>query len=353
MTKPVLLVAAGVLAVGGAAGLWNSQRHASATAPVTAGAKVSASVPIRRHEGWGSRLRLHAMADVAQALGISTATLKTDLQSGDSIATIAAKNHVAVTTVENALLADAKSAIQSAVSAGKMTAAQASTVEAGLGSRIDAWVTASPRSGPLHFGMGPRMGMQRALLSDTATALNMTKTALRKDLQSGQSPAAISTAHGSSAAALISALESDATAALQKQVAAGTLTSTQETALQTMLPQQITAWVNATPGHWMSGGPKGFMPIAMGSLIQDAAAALNMPPSTLESDLRAGQTLAGIAGPTRVASLESTLVKDATADIQSAEQAGRLTAPMASQIESHLTQMVDHMVTMAGHPPTP
>lgn len=346
MIKPLLLAAAGVLAVGGAAGLWTSQHPAFAAAPVTASAKAGANGT--GHHWQGHRMGRRMMADLAQALGISTATLRLDGQSGESIAAIAGQNHVTVANVENTLLSDAKSAIQSEVSAGKMTAAQATKLETRLGSRIDAWVAAPAGSLLFHVGRGPRMGFRRALLRDTASTLNMSTTALRQALQAGQSPGAIAKAHGSTAAALASALESDITAALQKKVSAGAITSTQEANRQAALSQDIAVWVNGVVEPQRPG--PGFMPIAMGGLMRDAASALNMPTAALEKDLRSGQSLAAIAGSDRVSTLESTLLKKAKQDIQTAEKSGRLNPQMASRLDSHLSQMVDHFVTGSGHP---
>lgn len=346
MTKPLLLAAAGVLAVGGAAGLWTSQHPAYAAAPVTASAKTGAHMT--RHHWLGHRMGGRVMSDLAQALGMSTATLKSDLQSGESIAAIARGNHLAITTVENTLLGDAKSAIQSAESAGKITATQASKLEAHLAPHIDRWVTAPAGSPVLHGGIGPRLGLRRAFLRDAAITLNMSPAAFRQALQAGQSPAAIAEAHGSTAAALTSALESDITAALQKKVAAGTITSTQEAKRQAALGQVISSWIN---GVAAARRPvPGFIPIAMGSLMNDAASALNMSTAALAADLSSGQSLAAIAGPTRLSALESTLLKDARADIQTAVKSGRLNPQMASRLESHLSQRVDRFVTGSGHP---
>ncbi len=347
MTKPLLLAAVGVLAVGGAAGLWTSQHPALAASPVTASVK-KADAHMTRHHWLGHRMGGRVMSDLAQALGLSTATLKSDLQSGESIAAIARGNHLAITTVENTLLGDAKSAIQSAESAGKITATQASKIEAHLAPHIDRWVTAPAGSPVLHGGIGPRHGFRRSFLRDAASTLNMSPTAFRQALQAGQSPAAIAEAHGSTAAALTAALESDVTAALQQKVTAGTITSTQEAKRQAALGQVISSWVNGVAGPRRPG--PGFIPIAMGSLMNDAASALNMSSAALAADLSSGQSLSAIAGPTRLSALESTLLKDARADILTAVKSGRLNPQIASRLDSHLSQRIDRFVTSSRHP---
>lgn len=89
---------------------------------------------------------------IATTLGITVATLETRLAAGDSLATIAGGNTSALIT---ALVANASSKIDAAVTAGKITAAQATTFKANLTAQITAMVNAT---GGMGRGIGRGMG---------------------------------------------------------------------------------------------------------------------------------------------------------------------------------------------------
>ena len=354
MTKPLLLVAAGVLAAGGTAGALSINHPVSAASGMTASAaKIAAKTPSEVHHGWGhSAFMGLAMTDVANTLHISTAMLMADFKAGDSIATIAKQNNVNVTTVESTLLSDAQTAIQSAVTSGHLTSAQASKIEAHLSSRIDAMVTQPPRHRMWHGAMGPRMGLEGGLVKDVASTLKISTATVIADLKAGDSLATIAANNNSSASALITALVHSATAKLQSAVSSGKLTQAQATAIEGGLTKQITTLVNQAPLRMPQGHHFGAFGMG-GGLVKDAATALDMPVSTLQRDLQSGQSLASIAGSSQVSSLESTLVQDVTANIQSAVKAGQMSSTLATKLESHLTQMIDGFVMGTSHPGGP
>ncbi len=353
MRKSWLLVSAGVVAVGGTAGALSLNQPASAASGLRAGsAQLRSKADWGHHRGWGGPFMRQALGDVATALNISPATLQSDLQAGDSIASIAQTNNVNLTTLEGTLLTDAKNAIQGAVTAGHLSQAQATKIEAHLSSRIDAMVTHSPRQFMRRQMRGPgMMGLARGLMADAASVLKISPTTLQSDLRSGESLATIAQNNHSSASALVIALVSAATSKLQGAVSSDKLTQAQATKIEGGLTQRITTLVNQTPPLLPPGHR--FGAVAMGSLINDAATALNMPVSTLQSDLMSGKSLAAIAGPSRVSSLESALVQDASTAIQSAVKSGQVNSAMATKIESHLPQMIDRFVTGTGHPGGP
>lgn len=85
---------------------------------------------------------------IATTVGISVATLETRLAAGDSLATIAGAKTSALIA---ALVAEETKEIDAAVAAGKITAAQATTLKANLTIRITAMVNGAG-------GMGGGMG---------------------------------------------------------------------------------------------------------------------------------------------------------------------------------------------------
>ena len=88
---------------------------------------------------------------IATTLGITVATLDSRLAAGDSLATIAGAKTAALIT---ALVAQETTEIDAAVTAGQITAAQATTLKANLTAHITAEVNGT---GGMGGGMG-RMG---------------------------------------------------------------------------------------------------------------------------------------------------------------------------------------------------
>jgi len=82
---------------------------------------------------------------VAKAIGITEADLDTALQGGTSVADVAKAHNVAVQTVIDALVADGRTEIAAAVTAGTMTQAQADTELANLTQRVTDQVNGTSR----------------------------------------------------------------------------------------------------------------------------------------------------------------------------------------------------------------
>ena len=103
---------------------------------------------------------------ITDTLGITAADLQTRLQAGDSLATIAgAKKDALIAAIVAAKTKD----IDAAVTAGKLTAAQATTMKANLKDHVTKMVEATPGKGPRmdgdndgDMGMGPNMGPNMA-----------------------------------------------------------------------------------------------------------------------------------------------------------------------------------------------
>lgn len=87
---------------------------------------------------------------IAATIGKTTAEIQTALAAGSSLATIAGNKTAALIA---ALVADETKQIDAAVAAGKMTAAQATTLKAGLTAHVTAEVNA------VRPAMGPGAGM--------------------------------------------------------------------------------------------------------------------------------------------------------------------------------------------------
>ena len=114
---------------------------------------INAAITAARaaHQDQGDTEHAAKLQFIATTLGIDVATLKTRLAAGDSLATIAGPKTAALIT---ALIADVTKRIDEAVTAGKITAAQALTLKANLTAQVTAMVN---NTGGMHFGFGEGM----------------------------------------------------------------------------------------------------------------------------------------------------------------------------------------------------
>jgi hypothetical protein len=91
-----------------------------------------------------------ALGAVAKALDMSEADLRAALQSGKSVADVAAEKGVDVQKVIDAAVAAASARIDQAVAAGNLDSAAAAKLKAALNERMTAFVHGR------HPGAGPR-----------------------------------------------------------------------------------------------------------------------------------------------------------------------------------------------------
>jgi hypothetical protein len=101
----------------------------------------------------------------AKAIGVDTSTLLDALRNGKSIADVAKEHNVSVATVEQAMLDSAKTKLDAAVKAGKLTSDQEAKLLDGLKQGIDAFVNGTaPKSAPgfgfRHSGSVPGFGFR-------------------------------------------------------------------------------------------------------------------------------------------------------------------------------------------------
>ena len=116
------------------------------TAALAAAAPVKPLNPIGKMGG-ENKAALEAV--ITSTLGITAADLQAARVAGKSLATLAGEKKAALIT---ALVNFHTSEIDAAVTAGKLTAAQATTAKTGLTARVTAMVESVP--GPRHGGMG-------------------------------------------------------------------------------------------------------------------------------------------------------------------------------------------------------
>ena len=104
-----------------------------------------------REHGFGHFGFLGKLDAATTYLGLTEDQLRTQLESGKSLAQIAKDQGKSVSGLVDALVNAAKSKLDAAVAAGRLTQAQANDMLNGLRNRIDSLVNSTPGSRP-HFG---------------------------------------------------------------------------------------------------------------------------------------------------------------------------------------------------------
>ena len=120
---------------------------------------LAAAAPVRGIDKPGKGMgllgedRAAAEALISKTIGVDTATIRTRVAAGESLGAIAGAKRAELITV---LVAEATKRIDAAVTAGKMTAAQATSLKAGLTAHLTAEVDqVGGKRGP---GMGGKEG---------------------------------------------------------------------------------------------------------------------------------------------------------------------------------------------------
>ena len=136
-----------------------------------------------------------------------------------------------------------KDQVEAAVTAGKLTRAQADAIEAKIAAGQGLGFGGHLRGGPGGPGGGMR-GIFGPSLTAASTYLGLTEAQIRTQLQAGKTLADIATAQGKTAAGLVDALVTAETAQLDQAVKAGHLTAAQEQTILGQLKQRVTDAVN-------------------------------------------------------------------------------------------------------------
>lgn len=209
------------------------------------------------HDGFGFGFALHdggGLAAAATYLGLTPAELRTQLSNGKSLADVAKAQNKSVSGLVDALTADAKTKLDAAVKAGRLTQSQADDMLAELKSHLTDFVNGN---GPhLRMHVGPPDG--GAKLDGAAAYLGITEEQLRSELANGKTLAQVAKAHGKTAAGLVDALVADVQKKLDAAVKAGKLTQSEADSMAAELKSHITDLVNGKFPAPPFGGPEGF-----------------------------------------------------------------------------------------------
>jgi hypothetical protein len=194
-------------------------------------------------------------------LGLTAAELRTQLESGKTLAEIAKAQGKTVTGLTDAIVADAKARLDAAVADGRLTSAQAASMLADLKSHVDDMVNST---GPGPRGHGPGGGPVD--FGAVADFLGITAAQVRTELEAGKSLADVAKAQGKTVAGLQDAIVAAATKKLDAAVADGRLTAAQKAEMLTRLEADVDDIVDRSgppprgPGHHGPGFAPGSSP---------------------------------------------------------------------------------------------
>ena len=194
------------------------------------------------------------VAAIASILKLTEAELKTQVQSGKTLAQIATAQGVDIKLVVDAIVADMKSHIADEVKSGEITQAQADTKLADVTAKATERVNnVRPARGEGMRG-GPK-GPGRNVAA-IASVLKLTEAELKTQVESGKTLAQIATAQGVDVKLVIDAIVTDMKSHIAEEVASGELTQAQADAKLADATTKVTEMVNTVQparGEGMQG----------------------------------------------------------------------------------------------------
>lgn len=199
---------------------------------------------------------------------------------------------------------------------------------------------------------------RKSPIAVAATALGMTEAELVAELQAGKSIADVASAKGISVDTVIDALYADLKAHIDAHVAEGKITQEQADAKLADAKTRITAMVNtaglpAGKGHSGKGGHMGHRG-APKFATEDLAKVLGLSLDELNTELKAGKTLAQIAESKNVSidKVKDQLLADYTAKEQAEVAEGKHTQEEVdakiAEFETRLDDIVNGVRPMKG-----
>ena len=195
-------------------------------------------------------LGVDLLQQAAGVIGVSTTTLRADLRDGQTVADVAAANGKTAQDVVTALTSDLTTAIDKAVSDGRLTSAQASQLTSHLTQMLTDFVNSPmPAGGPGH---APAAG-EGAALQAAAKAIGVSAATLASDLRTGQTVAAVAATHNVSASSVEKAVVTAVDSRIQELVSSGRLTAAQASTLTAQASQRVDTWVTETYPGWPFG----------------------------------------------------------------------------------------------------
>ena len=196
------------------------------------------------------------VAAIASVLKLTEAELKTQVQSGKTLAQIATTQGVSVQSVIGVLVTDMQAHIAQEVASGKITQAQADTKLAGVTAKATERVNSvQPARGEGMRGGPKGPGKNVAAI---ASVLKLTEAELKTQVQSGKTLAQIATAQGVDVKLVVDAIVADMKSHIADEVKSGELTQAQADTKLAGVTAKATERVNSVqPARGEGNGPRG------------------------------------------------------------------------------------------------
>jgi predicted DNA-binding protein YlxM (UPF0122 family) len=211
-----------------------------------------------RHGGHGP---MQNLASVATALNMSEADIRTQLDSGKSLADIATAQNVSVQSVVDAVVADMRAHVATEVASGEITQTEADAKLADVVAHATDMVNGVRPAGMpegMAGGMGGR-GPSPESITAIAKVLNVTEAQLQTEVQSGKSLADIAAAQNVSVQSVIDAVVTQMKSHIAGEVASGEITQAEADAKLTDVTARATDMVNGVRPAGMPGDKVGGM----------------------------------------------------------------------------------------------
>jgi len=207
-------------------------QSATPTPPATSSAPLKPGP--RGQFGLGRHNGKSLISATASVTGLTEQEVATELQSGKSLAQIAESKGKTADEVVAAARTQLQDALTQAVTAGRLTQAQADVTLADFDQTASQIVSDTTLGQRLGSGRGPGRGgfgggrhNGKSLISATASVTGLTEQEVATELQSGKSLAQIAESKGKTADEVIAAARTQLQDALTQAVTAGRLTQAQ------------------------------------------------------------------------------------------------------------------------------
>ena len=199
---------------------------------------------------------------VAKALNMSEADLRAALVDGKSVADLAAEKKVDLQTVINAVMAEAKTRLDAAVSSGQITQERADQMLVNMAQMVPEHLNQpfAPGNGMMGSGLNWGPGFERGfdMLTTVAKTLDMADADLLSAVQDGKTIATIAKDKGVDLQKVIDAILAERKTQLDAAVAAGTITQARADLMLQNMKENLPDRLNQTMGMGQGmGGQRG------------------------------------------------------------------------------------------------
>lgn len=307
----------------------------------TLGATISGlmnrAVSTSRH-GEQDEVQLLSDTVVANLLGISVDSLRSELRTGISILTSATNRGVTQDALVAALTTDATTKINAAVTAGTITQSKGDELVASLATRINSYINRIQTPSERRKGPEKREQKKFALSSPEVVArlIGITKDILESSSENGLSYAQIAVNNNLTVDALKAGITTDATSRIASALASGRITQTQADAYAASLSTWIDTYINRIPKVEVRIGQ--FRLVS----LEAAATFIGITKDALRAELMTGISIAQSAinhGKT-VDDLTAALTTDSTTRVNALVTAGVITQVKATALLVSLPQAI-------------